>query len=273
MDYAAVLTARVPDLRLDRLVVIETGWDSAAVEVDGDWIFRFPRRPEVVEWLRTEAALLPELAPSLPAPVPRFEFLELEPGGFVGYRKLAGEPLARGTRETAVAARLGEFLAALHAFPVDRARRLTGRDGSAERQVTVGRFRAAVLPLLAESERVRGEALLDAALALRFEPALVHGDLGPEHILRRGVELTGVIDWSDARVDDPAIDFAWLLHGTSAPFAEQLLRSYGAGDDTLSERALVFHRLGPWHEVLYGLEQDRAELVASGLDGVRSRLP
>lgn len=273
MDYAAILRERVPQLRQERLVLIETGWDSAVVEVDGEWIFRFPRRPEVVDWLRREAALLPKLSPRLPGRIPQFEFVALEQTAFVGYRKLPGEPLAHGARSAELGARLGEFLAALHAFPVDRARTLTGRDGTADRRATVVRFRASVLPLLEESDRSGGEALLDAALALRFEAALVHGDLGPEHILHQGAELTGVIDWSDARVDDPAIDLAWPLHGTSGSFAKELLRSYGAADEGLSERALVFHRLGPWHEVLYGLDENLPELVASGLAGIRARLP
>jgi aminoglycoside phosphotransferase (APT) family kinase protein len=273
MDYAAVLRERVPELPLGRLVEVETGWDSAVVEVDGEWIFRFPRRPEVVDWIRTEVALLPELAPRLPAPIPRFEFVALEPPVFVGYRKLAGEPLAHGARSAALGAGLGELLRALHSFPVDRARALTGRDGRAERRVTVARFRASVLPLLDEPERSRGEELLDAALALPFEPALVHGDLGPEHVLHRGHDLTGVIDWSDAHMDDPAIDLAWPLHGTSAAFAAALLSAYAPADAGLTERALVFHRLGPWHEALYGLEERRPELVASGLEGIRARLP
>src|SRR6266536_2613234 len=202
-------------------------------------------------------------------PVLQVELVDLDEGGFVGYRKLAGESLAHGARSAGLGARLGEFLAALHAFPVDRARRLTGGDWEAEKRATVERFRTVVLPLLDGSERPRGEALLGAALAHPFEPALVHGDLGPEHLLHRGEELTGVIDWSDARVADPAIDFAWLLYGTSPPFTEQLLRSYGRTDETLRRRALVFHRLGPWHEALYGLDENRPELVASGLDGVR----
>jgi aminoglycoside phosphotransferase (APT) family kinase protein len=272
MEYEAILRERIPDLRVNRLVLVETGWDSAVVDVDGEWIFRFPRRAEVVEWLRAEAALLPELAPRLPAPIPRFEFIDLDPGGFVGYRKLPGEPLAHGAGSGALAARVGEFLRAVHDFPVDRARRLTRRDWAEEKRALVERFRREVLPLLDGSESTRAEALLGSALALTFEPALVHGDLGPEHLLHRGDELTGVIDWSDARVGDPAIDFAWLLYGTAPPFAKALLSAYGQADRALRARALVFHRLGPWHEVLFGLDEDRPELVRSGLDGVRERL-
>ena len=86
--------------------------------------------------------------------------------------------------------------------------------------------------------------------------------------------MTGVIDWSDASLGDPALDFAWLLHGTGTAFGDALLRAYGpVPGDALRARALSYHRLGPWHEVLYGLESERPEFVASGLAGVRRRLP
>jgi hypothetical protein len=39
--------------------------DHDVLEENGRWIFRFPRRPEVEEWLAKEIALLPELAPGV----------------------------------------------------------------------------------------------------------------------------------------------------------------------------------------------------------------
>jgi hypothetical protein len=65
---------------------------------------------------------------------------------------------------------------------------------------------------------------------------------------------------------------AWPLHGTGRRFAEAVLRAYGGGEG-VRERALFYHRVGPWHEVLYGIDEDRPELVRSGLDGIRARLP
>jgi hypothetical protein len=38
-----------------------------------------------------------------------------------------------------------------------------------------------------------------------FDAVLLHADLGPEHVLRRGSELIGVLDWSNARIGDPAL--------------------------------------------------------------------
>jgi aminoglycoside phosphotransferase (APT) family kinase protein len=86
--------------------------------------------------------------------------------------------------------------------------------------------------------------------------------------------LAGVIDWTDARIGDPAIDFAWLLNGGDAPFAAAVVEEYGeAVDAAFRARAAFFHLLGPWHEVVYGLDAGQPRYVASGLAGVRAPLP
>jgi aminoglycoside phosphotransferase (APT) family kinase protein len=39
---------------------------------------------------------------------------------------------------------------------------------------------------------------------------VAHADLGAEHILELDGTLTGIIDWSDAAITDPALDLARL---------------------------------------------------------------
>lgn len=264
------------------MVGIEEGWDSSVLEVDGQWIVRVPRRDEVREWMRREAGLLPELAAALPVPVPRFEVVEDSDVFFVAYRRLPGEPLHEAP--VALAAELGGFLAALHGFPKERALR-SGLDeidaaGWLTRQHDfIERCVGEVMPLLAEDERRRAGRTFDrfpSSWDGSLQTVLVHADLGPAHILHEGSSVTGVIDWSDACLGDPALDFAWPLHGTGEGFARTLLDAYSRErepDAGLGERALFYHRLGPWHEVLYGLEHDRADLIERGLAGIRARLP
>ena len=248
---------------------VGAGWDSDTYEVDGRWIFRFPRRPPVEERVRHEIRFLPELAGALSAPVPRFEFVSLEPL-VVGYAKLDGVPLK--TPPLTVARELGRFLGELHSFPVERARDLGVPQG--ELEPDLDDFRERVLPLLDPGERRTAATLLAEPETFSFAPVFIHGDLGPEHLLVDGSRLSGVIDWSDARIGDPAIDFAWLLHGTTDAFAGELVRAYyGTVDADLRRRTLFFHRLGPWHEVVYGLETGIREYVDSGLAGIRLRLP
>jgi aminoglycoside phosphotransferase (APT) family kinase protein len=270
------------------VVSIDEGWDSAVFEVDGEWIVRVPRRDEVLLWLRREAALLPVLAPALPLPVPRFEVVEDSgPLAFVAYGKLEGEPLdgsaARAPPGPSLARQLGAFLTALHSFPLGKVVQAGFADTRAagwleQQREFARRCEHEAIPLLEEDERLRARSLFAEFLSRwdsRLELVFVHGDLGPAHILWSGSTVSGVIDWSDARVGDPALDFAWLLHGTGAAFADALLGAY-SGVETgpaFRARALFYHRLGPWHEVLYGLQRGRPDLVASGLSGVRQRLP
>lgn len=279
MDEAELVSRRF-GIEVRSAVVIEAGWDSRVLDVNGEWIFRFPRRAQVEDWLRKEIGLLPELAPALPVAVPSFELVSDDPI-FVGYRKVTGRPLARDASPD-VARDLARFLSALHAFPVERARAagVAGDRGAwaADYARQLGRFRANVFPLLTADERAVASELFDEFLdRLRratFETVLVHADLGPEHVLCEDGRVTGVIDWGDARIGDPALDFAWVLHGVWERFSQALLGGYDAriGDD-FRERALFYHRLGPWYEVDYGLVIGQQEFVASGLEAVRARLP
>jgi aminoglycoside phosphotransferase (APT) family kinase protein len=66
----AALRERLPGLVGHRLVPIADGRDSEVVVVDGRWVVRAPRRPEVAARMRAEVALLAELARALPVAVP-----------------------------------------------------------------------------------------------------------------------------------------------------------------------------------------------------------
>jgi aminoglycoside phosphotransferase (APT) family kinase protein len=89
-----------------------------------------------------------------------------------------------------------------------------------------------------------------------------------------GKGVAGIIDWGDVRIGDPAIDFAWLANALPRRAVCSLMESYGPeADAALFRRALFFHRLGPWYEVIYGLDVGGRRFVRSGVEGVRSRLP
>ena len=70
-------------------------------------------------------------------------------------------------------------------------------------------FERLVFPVLDKDLRPQAKRLFSGAETLvDFKPALLHADLGPEHLLVRDGRLAGVIDWGDARVGDPALDYA-----------------------------------------------------------------
>jgi hypothetical protein len=120
VEPLALLRERFPALDFRDVQVVEDGWDSLVLDLDGKWIVRFPRRPEVEQSIEREIALLPELAQRLPVEVPRFELIAQNGVVCVGYRKITGSP-ARSDVDERTGGDLGRFLSALHGFPVDHA--------------------------------------------------------------------------------------------------------------------------------------------------------
>ena len=239
------------------ILEIDVGYDFEVAVVDDVWVFRFPRRSAVEQALELELVLLPAIAPALPVDVPSFEHISRNPF-FVGYRLIRGEPLVDEDADGVRA-----FLEALHAFdssglPVKRPDWVEAyRDQCAE-------FERLVLPLLDKDLRAQAKRLFgDVETLVDFEPALLHADLGPAHLLVRDGRLAGVIDWGDARVGDPALDYAWLLN---IPFPGWDV------DPDLRRRALFYHRLGPWYEAHYGLFTNQRAHTERGLAGIEARL-
>jgi aminoglycoside phosphotransferase (APT) family kinase protein len=236
---------------------VTDGWDFKILIVDDEWVVRWPRHRLAVEEVEKEVGLLPALAPLLPVEVPRLEYVSREPW-LVAYRFIRGEPLVDEDPDG-----VRRFLDALHAVDID-AVPAPRPDWLETYQEQADEFRRVVLPLLDADERLSADALLAQTETLTgFEPTLTHSDLGPPHLLVREGRLAGVIDWGDARVGDPALDYSWLLNG---PFPDWDV------DDELRRRARIYHRLVPWFEVHYGVFTEQAEWVETGLAGVRSRL-
>lgn len=239
------------------VVEVEAGYDFEVAIVDDEWVFRFPRRSGVEEPLKVEIELLPAIAPALPVDVPSFEHVSRDPL-FVGYRLIRGTPLFDEDQDGVRA-----FLDALHALgptelPVDRPDWVEAyRDQCAE-------FERLVFPILDKDTRAQASRLFaDVDTLVDFEPALVHADLGPEHLLVRDGRLAGVIDWGDVRVGDPALDYSWLLN---RPFANWDV------DPELRRRARFYHRLAPWFEAHYGLFTNQPAHTERGIAEIRDRL-
>jgi aminoglycoside phosphotransferase (APT) family kinase protein len=247
---------------------IAGGWDSRASIVDGVWLDREPLRSEIRPKLLTEARLLPWLAPQLPLPVPLPQVVQDEPLR-VRHRLIPGTPATHLTCDQA--AMLGGFFRSLHSVDTTAAV-ATGvptHDAAWDEHVQhLARFRRAVLPRVPGPRRGLAESLLERLSQPPPAPVLVHGDVGPGHVLMDGT-VSGVIDWSDAHVGDPALDLAWLIHGSSA--GQSVATAYDA-DAALLKRAHDWHMLGPWHEVLYGLDIGGPAYVETGMAGVLARL-
>jgi len=252
-------------------IEFDDGWDMTASLVDGRWVDRSPRRPEVEPQARREAAVLPWLAPQLPLPVPVPRIISENPL-ILRHAYLPGDPCPG---ESAAHGRaIGEFLRALHSIdPRDAVARglLDAESAFAANQEIRDRMAVEVLPRLPDHVRDEGRALLERAAVPAVDTCVVHADLGLDHVRVDNDRVTGVIDWGDACVGDPSIDLAPTTIGPAPAFAQAVLEAYRPDADQLA-RARDWHLLGPWHEVLFGLDTDQPDFVTRGLAGVITRL-
>jgi len=246
------LLAQFPDLDPQSLRPFAEGWDYSIWAVDERWAFRFPRREMAVPGTRREIAVLPELAPLLPIPVPDPIFVGEPADGFpwpfFGSALLPGRELADADLEEAarleVGRALGRFLRVLHdaeveyELPTDANRR-------ADMRTRVPKTREQLADLETESIWRRpasvdrlfddAERLPDSQLS-----AVVHGDLHFRQVLVDGnARPTGVIDWVDVCRSDPAIDLSMLWSYFPADGREAFLDEYGPVSDEQLLRARV----------------------------------
>jgi aminoglycoside phosphotransferase (APT) family kinase protein len=280
-----VVAAHLPGYRITAVVPVGDGLDNVAFEVNGELIVRF-RRDRDPARLDREACLLEAVAAIAPlaVPEPRFTVAEL---GCLAYLKLPGTPLldlprqGRPADAVAIAATLGELLTALHAVPADRMGDLADTD---DQPLTEWRQEAAATyPTVATHipavHRGSVEAFLHAAPPDPGHPLVFsHNDLGIEHVLvdPGSWTVTGVIDWSDAALVDPARDFG-LLHRDLGPTAlHAALNSYRTDTHdlaTLCDRAVFYARCGVLEDLAYGIETGRDSYLRKSLDAMEWLFP
>jgi aminoglycoside 2''-phosphotransferase len=220
------------------------GWNSRAYFVNGELVFRFPKRSDHWEELEREIKFLGFGADLLPLGVPRY--LHVAPDspaaayGYAVYRYLHGRELnlraLSKEKRTAAAGVIGEFLRALHSLQPDpELGSLLPRDD--ERAIAedyFARIQSGIAPKLRSSEAgalvKQFERYLDTPENFLFQPVVLHADLSRDHILMKNESVTSVIDFGDVNWGDPDYDFMYLFVDFGRAFVEEAARSYGHPD-------------------------------------------
>ena len=287
--YVTLIQQNFPQIVIRTARPITKGWDSFVLEVNDELIFRFPMRNDVVEPLQRELRLLPILEQTLSAPIPHFEYIGRGnanyPYTFVGYRKVHGtaldDPRISQERLLALVPALATFLNDLHNFPTAQARQLGVQEHTPSlwRKIYEERYidlQKHVFQLLDTRLRTQSEQLwenfLDNKVLFTFQTKLIHRDLSGEHIFCESKQdvLSGVIDWGDVTVGDPAIDFVGLHWVGGKQFIEQIVMRYQSTIDTAFWQRIDFYlHYGPFSQLLYGSYSKNKTFTTQGIEGLR----
>ncbi|WP_324650251.1 macrolide 2'-phosphotransferase [Georgenia sp. H159] len=257
-----------------------------AVDVHGrQWVLRVPRRPDVVDGVAQEQAILAFASRHLLVAVPDWHVVADD---LVAYPVLPGRPGLTIEGEQATwhldpaspryAEDLGRLLAALHDAPLDEAREL-GIEVRSPDEVRESWANDVAL-VSAEFDVDPGlegrlAAWLDDDGLWPEETVFTHGELYPAHVLIDDDDaVTGVLDWTTARGDDPARDFMYQ-HAFAPPEAfAATTRAYteagGQPGERLGERCAALMAAGPVGYGLFALTTGRDEHRAAAQAQLRA---
>jgi hygromycin-B 7''-O-kinase len=260
----------------------KTSEGSAVVYLSQRWCIKLhPPIGDFIPGYRRESKALHYLAGRLPIPTPVIAAEgELEGWPYFVATRLGGVPVDRvwaqldPSSRVRIAEQIGAAARALHDLPV------RPFDDLAEPWPI---FRAAQRERCLAREREKGlapallQALesyleLDALPDPEFGPALLHTELGPNHVLVTGDRVTGLIDFGEAMVGDPEYDLSavglFVTRGDRAAFGA-FCRAYGY-DAALADpdrparllRHALLHRYGTLAWYLRTLNPPTTELDA-----------
>jgi hypothetical protein len=266
-NYRAAILRAFPHLVTGAFKLITDGWDSAAVDVDGKLIFKFPRSKAARKALRREAAILAIARPALTLAVPDLQLHE-GPPLFSSHLKLKGRQIEAddyAKLPEAARQRLGEdlarFFAELHGLEHSRMKTAGAKPIAPWHAPETVRARA--LPLVPDKRRRLARALIKAYENLPPDPygavfGFFDGHGWNMAFGRKSQRLKGVYDFADSGFGALHQEFIYA-DLISPDLTGRIVRAY----EKLTGRALDRHRidiLSGYHHLseLADFAEDRA---------------
>lgn len=223
--YISIIRKQNPNIQEDKIEWYDDGWDFIVAIVDS-LVYRFPRRRDYETKLPLETAFMKHFASLSPIAVPQLTLHEdSATGNYVTYSFLHGIPFKRKLAEMfpkdkqlLIARQIGNFLSTLHSFPIGKAKEI-GIEELNSLQSWTGRLekiKREVFPNINKEEQEWTIKIFTEFINLikhnPFRRVVTHSDVMPEHIIVNPDTyiLSGIIDFGDILIADPAFDFTFL---------------------------------------------------------------
>jgi aminoglycoside 2''-phosphotransferase len=253
-DLSAAIEAieSATDLRVHSCKPLDGLSGTLVVEINHEWVFRFPTSQFSAEETQKRLKFLRWFAKRSPLAVPDPVY---STDHFVGYKRIAGDPFLPGDPfdstemdrlskedKQRIAKQLGVFLAVLHHSP-DQGIDVEAGYFAGRRERCQPSDANAFIEYLHASEYRKLAAKLEAIEnnpSNFVQPTIIHGDLYFRNILwdKRSRMITGIIDWDGLALGIPALDFTGLADFTASrndDFLMDILRWYGSDNGMFTQ--------------------------------------
>lgn len=279
-DMRKAILQDFPDVPITSVKLVNNGWDNAVLEVNGEYIFRFPKdgtykfEEEVwlLEFLRGKI--------TLSIPDPKFIGKSLT---YMGYKKIEGGDLTEAifatlteSEKERVAYDMANFLAEFHrAVSIDTFQKFhTTEESTHTRVEDLFGILASVIsdkPILdLISETI--EELASIVEDTRDRVVLYH-DLHTENVAFDPVskKLRGIFDFGDASVGDVHREFGGL-RGPDRWLFEHVIAAFEVltGRKISRRRAMLYMRVGVMYDLAEHIDQPETRIYQDAIRKIAS---
>ncbi|NHJ20218.1 MAG: aminoglycoside phosphotransferase family protein [Candidatus Lokiarchaeota archaeon] len=265
-------------------------------EVKNRYIFRIPdkvlRNQKGVKLIQNELKMLEHIRKHVSVTVPDILYLSLDPDcPLMGYEKIEGIPLSQCFHKIPqpikpqIAKEISIFLSELHSDELlnesIRNRAVDNSDFYKEYRRYWENYFDKIQSSLFNSMNLTQKkwiislfnAFLNEKENFKFKYAIIHGDFDISNILvdPENFIITGIVDFEEARIYDPAADFLFFDEGDD--FIEEILANYkGEINANFENRMKFLYGRSCLGYIEFGLEHNLPDLVNAGFQLLAIRM-
>jgi aminoglycoside 2''-phosphotransferase len=262
-----------PYIQINEVQTNINGWDNDILLLNNNIVFRFPKSKGIAAKVKDEVALMNQLQLKNPlVQIPKYECVYLD-GVFRGvrYEYLDGESLSDleviNTLKPQNAEIIGDFLTKLHSIDLTKLKdtKIISIHTKEYWEDLYNSVETLVYPYLKLPQKTEINNLFknffSNSIFLTPKKVLIHGDLTIANILfqkDKGL-VSGIIDFTDAQIGDPAFDFAGLYWSFGPDFTNKVLSFYQVKDkESILNRVQSFYGLQTiFHNLLYAIKENQ----------------
>jgi aminoglycoside 2''-phosphotransferase len=242
LKYIEIVKNRYPGLDISKIEFNKTdGSYSDIAVVNNEEVFKFAKYDWSAAYLKNEADVIRFIKDFIALPLPDTELI----GQNVSRRRyIKGSPLYRNIllkldyrTQNTVAWQIATFLKQLHSIPtkiVQRAKigdsqmNLPREDWLAELETMQRKIFPYCTSYVREYLQQVIQPVMDNEKFFEFKPALIHGDLTPNHILfdQTSRMIKGIIGFGNAGAGDPSYDLGMLMDHLGEGFIKRMQKYY-----------------------------------------------
>ena len=294
-DVVDALFGFFPDIEKEDIKFFYHGTYNV-FEVKNQYIFRIPdkvfRNLKGVKLIQNEVKMLHHIQKYVSVSIPDPLYISIDPEcPFMGYKKLEGTPLSQCFNEASknvkvrVAREIGEFLSELHSdklFQEALGNQIVKSSFSCKiyREKWERYFEKIQSTIFKSMDSTQKKWIINLFTSFlneqenfNFKYTIIHGDFDITNIIVDPItfKLTGIVDFEESRIYDPAADFIFYDEGDI--FLNEILSSYqGIIDKNFENRMKFLYGRSGLEYIDFGYENNISDMVEAGFQILRKAM-